>query len=188
MCQTWLLLRCVVSGSGACGRQQLVQKVLPSDEPCSPASWLVWVLRSLHCSARAYWVYGKLLGSGGKSRCFLLVCQNCLNPVSHTGLLKQEEVIFAVVEAQQFKMKMPTRWFLLGDLFPALLVVPADGCVTSASPHHFPWVCVYAQTFSFTRIPVTLDFSLLNDPTLSLSLPVFTFFSFGGQQYFSITN
>ena len=32
-----LLLRCAVSGSGACGCPQPVQKVLPSDEPCRPA-------------------------------------------------------------------------------------------------------------------------------------------------------
>lgn len=94
---------------------------------------------------------------GGKSRCFLQFARTALTRIT-LGCLNKRSYFLAVVEASIQDEDAHTL-FLLGDLFPAPpLLVLVDGCVTlHLQYYHFPWVCVHVQTFSFTRIPVTLD-------------------------------
>lgn len=120
---------------------------------------LVWVLRSSHCSAREGWAaYGKppwaLAANQGV---FCQFARTALTRYHTLGCLNKRKLFPCGCGGQQFKMKMPTRWFLLGDLFPASLVV-LQMAVLPLHLHTIFLGCVSASRPSlFTRIPVTLD-------------------------------
>lgn len=154
MCQTW-------TAAAQMGGLRVWSVRVPA--ACSEGITFRWTLQSCSVSCgfcgvhtavsgkKAGGIWENLPGLWWQIKVLFSASQDCLNLVSHIGRLKQEEVISLQLWRLEVLDKGAHTLVPSGGSVPGLPRCLAEGCVTPASPHHFPWVCVCVQTFSFYK-------------------------------------